>query len=89
MFLPSKHFLGEALDLLGVHGKIAVMDCVCGCPGCWPFLVRITIEDDRIIWSDFEQPHRGPESAGGHWKYEELGHFIFDRKQYESELVRK
>lgn len=38
--------------------------------------------------SEFEQKQRGPKSAGGHWKYESLSPFVFDRKQYESELNR-
>lgn len=89
VFLPSRHLLGEPIELLEYDGKAAVLECECGCPGCWPFLVKITVEEDIVMWSDFEQPHRGPESAGGHWKYDKFGPFIFDRKQYESELFRK
>jgi hypothetical protein len=54
--------------------------------GCWPLLAKVTVENNTVIWSDFEQPHRGPSSPGGHWVYNLK--FVFDRKQYETELSR-
>ena len=60
VFLPSKHFFGQPHNwYFGSDGKVPVLQCTCGSPGCWDFLVKITIEEDRVIWSEFEQPHRG------------------------------
>jgi hypothetical protein len=36
----------------------------CGVIECWPLVAKITVKE-MVTWSDFEQPHRGPESAGG------------------------
>lgn len=67
---------------------MSLLECDCGCPGCWPFLVRITLTEDEIIWSDFEQPHRGVNSTVGEWTYDNLKPFVFNRNQYEEELKR-
>ena len=86
VFLPSPHLLGEATtyyDHDSAEGKIAVLGCVCGEPGCWPFLVNITLRDDVVIWSGFEQPHRSS------WRYDDLRSFVFDRTRYLSALSRK
>lgn len=66
--------------------KVALLGCTCGETGCWPLLARITHDASSVTWSDFEQPHRGEESAAGHWSYAGLGPFIFEREQYEREL---
>ena len=82
VFLPSPRPLGEPTtyyDHDSPEGKIAVLGCVCGEPGCWPFQFRITLRDDVVIWSDFEQPHRT-------WHYDEIQPFVFDRAQYLSAL---
>jgi hypothetical protein len=80
---PSKHFLGEPdRDMYDIHGKVQVLECECGEPGCWPFLVKITVGEDRVTWSDFEQPHRREDHPGGGWSYSGLGPFTFDREQY-------
>ena len=68
--------------------KSVLMECSCGCPGCWSFVARITLTDSTVIWSDFEQPHRGPDSAAGHWDYDGFGPFEFDRAQYFREFAR-
>jgi hypothetical protein len=86
VFLPSPRLLGEPAthyDRDGVEGKVAVLGCVCGDVGCWPFRVRITLRDDVVIWDGFEQPHRRA------WRYDELRPFVFDRTQYLSALDRK
>jgi hypothetical protein len=81
VFYPSKNFLGGELF------KTTILVCGgCGEPGCWDFKTRITISDDKVIWSDFEQTHRRPDSKASYWNYDKLGPFIFHRKQYESEL---
>jgi hypothetical protein len=86
VFLPSPRLLGEPVTYYDhdiSDGKLAVLGCICGEPGCWPFRVRITLQDDIVLWSDFEQPHR----AG--WRYDEMLPFVFDRTQYLSALSHK
>jgi len=90
VFYPSKHLLGEPNRRFGYTDKTTVLVCgSCGEGGCWPLEVKITVSEDKVVWSDFGQPHRGPYSKSSHWKYDNLGPFIFDRKQYESELRKK
>jgi len=82
IFSPSKHLWGESVfEYKYVEGKITLLDCPCGIPGCWPFQVKITIMKDKIVWSDFEQPHRSLDN----WTYSEMQPFIFDKEQYEKE----
>ena len=83
VFLPSPRLLGEPTtyyDRDAEDGKVAVLGCARGDPGCWPFRVRITLRDDVVIWSGFEQPHRAA------WRYDEMRPFVFDRAQYLSAL---
>jgi hypothetical protein len=85
-FLPSTHLLGKPTKLYNQFekGKVPILECGgCCVPGCWPFLAKITVKDDVVIWSDFEQPHR-PE-----WSYEGFGPFIFDREQYLQALNKR
>jgi hypothetical protein len=73
-------------------GRISILECQsCGYPGCWPFLVKVTLEPDRVTWSDFENYHWGRDGPAEHpeerrWKYDRLQPFVFDRQQYESAL---
>lgn len=70
-------------DLAGEKAeKVSLYDCECGCFGCWPLLVQISVCEKTISWSNFEQPHRGPNSRASWWNYGELGPFEFDREQY-------
>jgi hypothetical protein len=79
---PSSHLLGQAKRPLLAYGeKVSVLECECGCEGCWPLLVRITVTDKEVIWSDFQQPHRD------NWVYPAGLQFVFDRAQYERALV--
>src|SRR5918998_6581593 len=84
VFLPSRRLLGETtrypFDDLG--GKVAILGCICGDVGCWPFRVRIELREDVVIWDGFEQPHRRK------WRYDEMHPFVFDRTQYFSALDR-
>jgi hypothetical protein len=85
VLLPSRRLLGEPetyYDSDGPEGKLAVLGCVCGEPGCWPLLVRIAMLDGAVVWSDFEQPHRPA------WRYDNLGPFVFDRSRYLAWLRR-
>lgn len=93
VFLPSKHLFGEPNE--DYHdddyppGKSAIFGCgTCGVLSCWPFLVRITVGDEVVVWSDFENWHRGSaEWAASHWRHDSL-QFTFDRTQYEAELAK-
>lgn len=83
VFLPSPRLLGEPATYYDyLDGKIAVLGCVCGVVGCWPFRVKIELRDDVVLWSGFEQPHRRA------WRYDEVRPFVFDRAQYFSALDR-
>jgi hypothetical protein len=78
---PSRHLLGQAArSLLEYSDKVSVLECACGCEGCWPLLVRITVTDEEVVWSDFQQPHRD------NWIYPAGLRLVFDRIQYEREL---
>jgi hypothetical protein len=89
VFLPSRHLLDRPYALYDYGDKVSVLECECGCAGCWDLNVKITLEDDKVVWSDFEQPHRDEDSAGGYWKYDELKPFVFDRNEYEVELSKQ
>ncbi|RUT46595.1 hypothetical protein EJP82_12155 [Paenibacillus anaericanus] len=83
-----EHFSGELNenDLFNYGGKTQILGCNCGEPGCWPLVVKITVKDQHIIWSDFEQPHRSEESEGGFWNYSQVAPLEFNRKVYEEQL---
>ncbi len=84
IFLPSRRLLGDSATYYdSPGGKVAVLGCVCGEPGCWPLRVKIEVRDDVVIWSDFEQPHRRS------WRYDDLQPFVFDRARYLSALSRQ
>jgi hypothetical protein len=79
---PSRHLLGEPIRPLLTYGeKVSILECECGCEGCWPLLVRITVSGDEVVWSEFEQPHRP------NWHYPKDIRFRFDRIQYERALM--
>ena len=83
VFSPSRRLLGEPetyYDADDPGGRLALLGCGCGEPGCWPLLARITPRDDVVIWADFKQPHRR------HWRYDALGPFVFERGEYEAAL---
>lgn len=86
---PSRHFLGEPTWGVYRYGeRTQILGCECGEPGCWPLVCRIQATEDRVVWADFEQPHRsGREPAHRPWRYQGFGPFEFDRKQYESALA--
>lgn len=84
---PSGHFLGRpTAALYDFDERVQILGCECGEPGCWPLVCRIQVTDERVTWSDFEQPHRSP-SSNRHWSYEDFGPFTFDRRQYEAALA--
>lgn len=57
----------------------------CGEPGCWPMVVKVKREGDKVIWSNFQQPHRD-ESSHNYWDYSSFGPFKFDLHQYDGLL---
>lgn len=80
---PEQYYLGEDGASCGQEGnKTALLDCECGCSGCWPLLCKISIQGKKIIWSDFEQPCRGVDSAAPHWDYSAFENFVFEKEQY-------
>ena len=87
-FLPSRHFLGQAVhSWTDGEGRCYVLSCHCGIPPCWPLSTRIEVRQQEIIWSDFRQVHRGPQSAAGEWRYDGMGPFVFNRESYERALA--
>jgi hypothetical protein len=59
-----------------------VLGCTRGITQCWFLQVRVEFLPEVVVWSEFGHFHRP------HWKYG-LGPFIFDRRQYETQLVRE
>lgn len=93
VFFPSPHFLGDHTEDFPYTTKTGILACeACGEIICWPLLVQIDVGEDTVIWHDFEQPHRKAGSVLGsllgHWQYERLGPFEFDKEQYLSALVK-
>ena len=81
VLFPSRRMLGEPEDCWDDwEGRISVLGCGCGVVGCWPLQVRITVQDDAVVWNDFRQPHRKG------WRHDDLGPFVFGRKAYEAAL---
>ena len=77
------HYLGRHSQKWGQSKcKTALLECECGCPGCWPLLCKIEIGNDEVKWTEFEQPHRGPDSAASFWDYSFFGGFTFSKDQY-------
>lgn len=64
--------------------KTQLLECECGCWGCWPLLVDIVVLEDVVIWKAFENEFRKTEP--NKWNYPESFVFKFDRKQYETAL---
>jgi len=67
------------------HDKISILECECGCESCWPMKVKVLNDKDKIIWTDFEQPHRNTESHN-FWDYDKFGSFTFDYDNYNEQL---
>jgi hypothetical protein len=87
VFFPNKHFLGDPEYCILTNGKVPILRCVCGEIDCNPIYVRITVQNDTVIWSDFENPWHTLEWTKDPWDYSSL-RFVFDRNQYESQLNR-
>ena len=84
---PLEHFRGSPDALHEHEGRVQVLGCSCGTSSCWPLDCRISIGDSSVGWSDFFQPHRSTQSAGGYWSYDGFGPFVFARAQYDQALA--
>lgn len=57
--LPFDHLLGgpdgwdSPEDQSVDDGRVAIAACGCGEVGCAALVVRVTVKDDEVIWSDF------------------------------------
>jgi len=67
------------------NGKVSILECECGCDGCWPMKIKVIELEDKTIWTGFEQPHRNIDSHK-FWDYSNFGQFSFDKKQYYEQL---
>jgi hypothetical protein len=77
------HLLGRHDRLFDYEGRTELLLCGdCGEAGCWPFAVRITVDEHTVRWGDYQQPHRP------HWRYDRLPEFVFDCRQYEAAIAR-
>lgn len=83
---PMKYYLGN--DDSGWGNKTVLLDCECGCSGCWPLLCKIEIQEATVKWSDFEQPHRNKDSKKSFWEYSHFEGFTFSKEQYICALSR-
>ena len=84
---PSQNFFGEPYnhgfivdDDAPVNSKSLILQCTCGITECWFLLANITVDEDKIIWDNFEQFHRD-------WTYD-IPPLTFDRNQYETAFNR-
>jgi hypothetical protein len=48
-------------------------------------MARITLTPTKVVWSDFEQPHRAGRNSARPWDYGAFA-LSFDRSQYMSSL---
>ena len=75
--LPSRLWLGT--PTYGEAGRAVILDGSCEIAGCCGVFARITLTDDRVIWSDFRARGHPPLPVGLH--------FEFDRSQYEAAIA--
>jgi hypothetical protein len=84
----ENHYLGRHSEKWGESKtKTALLECECGCSGCWPLLCKIEIGQVEVKWKEFEQPHRGPNSAASFWDYSSFNGFTFSKDQYFAALA--
>lgn len=57
----------------------------CGEDGCWPMVVKVSGDEDSVVWSDFLQPHRD-KSSRNYWDYSHFGPFRFKIDAYSDQL---
>jgi hypothetical protein len=81
LVLDHYAFGDPAEYLLGIHRpprreRVPLLGCECGEWGCWPLMARIRIDDGKVIWDDFTQPHRLDRDYSG------FGPFRFPEPDY-------
>lgn len=90
-FLPSSHLMGK--PLYSKHGMALLYRCAgCGLPDCASIEVRISVQEDVVVWDRFrvdsidavDDPVDDP--AEGNGRYLDLPAFQFDRKDYQNAL---
>ncbi len=76
----AKYLVGDVADLSfwKSAGGIYLLGCTCGEVGCWPLQCKVVTSNERVVWQQFQQPHRPGRD------YVLFGPFTFDRKQYTS-----
>jgi hypothetical protein len=84
----DKDALRELQPQAEPKSKPLLLQCACGEAGCWPLLADVITDGDVVTWTNFEQPHRGPDSGAGCWRYEGFGPFVFDAGLYAKEVAR-
>lgn len=67
--------------------KPNLLGCECGEEACWPMWINIKKEDNKVIWSNFEQPFR-TKQHNSFWDYSNFGTFTFDIENYQNELKK-
>lgn len=78
---PSRQLLGEvARSVYDYEGDPSILECECGCEGCWPLIAKVEVLTDRVIWHHFRQWNRDA------WNYPESFRFEFERAQIEAAL---
>lgn len=87
-FLPSTHLMGK--PLYSELGMALLYRCArCGLPDCASIEVRITVQEDVVVWDRFRvdslDAAGDPEERGG--RYLEMPAFRFDRKDYQNALT--
>lgn len=76
------YFLGqEGPTECGDQGQISALFCDCGEAGCWPLVTHVRLDDDRVIWEGFGQPHRPGRD------YSTFGPFEFRRADYDKAVA--
>jgi hypothetical protein len=87
-YLPCRNLLDEPDEFAFVtepddihFGKSTLLGCTCGILECWFLVAKISLTETTVTWSNFGQFHLD-------YEYE-IEPFVFDRKQYENELVGK
>jgi|SRR5690606_7583408 len=69
------------------NNKIAILECTCGCEGCWDFLIEVKENENIITWTNFENNHRGRESHN-FWDYSSFKDLKFDKKEYQQNIKK-
>lgn len=82
----SQDILYENLELQRWEKPI-ILWCQCGEESCWPIEATIKKVDEKVIWTEFEQPFRNKDSHN-FWDYTDFGSFEFSKTNYEEELAK-